>query len=316
MPIHRRFGFTLIEVLLTLILGGALSVAVIETLSTIIRLDARMANRSLALERGWYVLSVLEPRALHASLGLTFSPSDSLFQRSFGGGTGTFPPPGGLGWEHGPLRIWRDNLHSADEDDDGVFRGRGFSVLYSVPSGLRADIPAVIELSDGLLDVEVRGDASQLDVRLPATSKKDIRSWAVFPLSRLPVHISSHIAGSHSSSLKIQLASAMSTYIYPYDELHYLRGERFFAENAQLYAQTLTTAWQSQGEAMLEGVLEMWFEWTPSLHRLEAWILTTGGQSGVKTPRHSDWPAAAPWKADFERQDTAVVFGSWILKNL
>ncbi|GHS88251.1 hypothetical protein AGMMS49957_09430 [Synergistales bacterium] len=302
--IRARSGFTFVEVLLSLILGGVLSVAVVEAAATVVRLETRMANRSLALERGWNVLSVLEPRALHAALGLTASYRD-----------GDSPLPGR--WAHGPLYIWRDALFPADEDGDGVFRGRGLSVLYSIPSGLRADLHAIKEIENNLY-ISLLGDASQLDDRLPVNTASDIRSWTVFPLSGRPVSISNHsVAAGHSSSwLTIRLTGVQPPIqLYPYDELHYLRAARFFAENAGLYAETFTTAWKSQGE-MLEGVLEMWFEWTPSKRRLEVWILTTGGESSVKNSRPSEWPASAPWKADFERQDMAVTFGSWILKNL
>jgi hypothetical protein len=98
--------------------------------------------------------------------------------------------------------------------------------------------------------------------------------------------------------------------------MHYLRGERFQVKNGSLQSEELHTSWVATGERV-EGVLEMWFQWTPSKSLLEAWILTTGGNASFgRASRPKEWPADASWRSEFELHDLAVVRGSWILKNL
>jgi hypothetical protein len=129
-----------------------------------------------------------------------------------------------------------------------------------------------------------------------------------------PVYASEYRNGE----LTIRLAegSDLSATLRPYDEMHYLRAERFQVKDDSLCSEELHAFWTG-AEPRVEGVLEMWFQWTPSKSRLEAWILTTGGRaSSGKTPRPEEWPAEASWSANFELHDVAVLRGSWILKNL
>ena len=155
-------------------------------------------------------------------------------------------------------------------------------------------------------------ELSGITSRLPTTARNDLRSWVIFPLMRLPVY-----ATYSAGELTVRMAddSGLSTTLYPYDEIHYLRAERFYAQNEIMYSEELRTAWTNV-ESRLEGVLEMWFEWTPSEKLLKSWILTTGGHAAGRTIRPKDWPAEAPWRANFELHDVMVVKNSWFLKNM
>jgi hypothetical protein len=82
-----------------------------------------------------------------------------------------------------------------------------------------------------------------------------------------------------------------------------------------MYSEELRTTWMTPAQR-LEGVLEMWFEWTPSKKLFETWVLTTGGPSYRRTPRPGSWPAEAPWRPEFEGHEVAVVRGSWLLYNM
>jgi prepilin-type N-terminal cleavage/methylation domain-containing protein len=318
----RRFGFSLVELLIALVLGSTVSIVVFQATRTIVLSTTRMSNRALAWERGQYVLSILEPRVLHASFGVTYVKGENIFQRSFGGETSNGPPPAEW-WDRGPVQIWRAQpsgpatLWDLAPETDGVFRGRGLAVLYAVPSALSAklvdnnplpmtpEVPVTVELTPS-------ENLQNMDDRLPTTEKKDLRSWVTFPLMGFPVYASRHSGGE----LTICLAKGLSAALRPYDEMHYLRAERFQAKNNGLFSEELHTAW-TKAEHRVDGVLAMWFEWTPSKSRLEAWILAAGGKASFgKTSRPEEWPAEAPWTAEFELCDVAVVRGSWILKNL
>lgn len=312
--------------MIALVLGSTVSIVVLQTTRTILLSAARASNNALAWGRGQSVLSILEPRVLHAGFGVTYEPTGNVFQRSFGGGAGgdDVPPPGEWS-DRGPVQIWVGPsskhaalLHLAPETE-GAYRGRGLAVLYAVPSGLSAKIPGNKPLTlEADAPVTVKLVPSEnlhvMAERLPTTEKKDLRSWVTFPLTGFPVYASRYDGGE----LTIRPADTLGifTELRPYDELHYLRANRFQVKNNSLYSEELHTSW-IEAESRVEGVLEMWFQWTPSKSRLEAWVLTTGGAASFgRTSRPKEWPAEAPWSPDFELHDVTVVRGSWILKNL
>jgi hypothetical protein len=299
----------------------ALSAAVLQAVFHFLTLEKRILRGALAQERGWAVLSILEPRVLHAGLGIPWSTAGA-FQLSFGGSAAGSPPP--AAWSRGPLQIWEGypSLWNPAPETDGVYRGRGLSVLYAVPSALKAkpeygdpvEMTAEIPVTVELVPPENR---DRITDRLPAALyRNDLRSWVVFPLMRLPVYASSYSGGNLTIRPAADSADLPEFFgaLRFYDEMHYLRAERFQVQYGRLYSQELTTSWAAM-EERLEGVLEMWFEWTPSKRLLEAWILTAGGESS-ENGRPGEWPKEAPWRAEFDGLELAVTRGSWILRNM
>jgi hypothetical protein len=203
----------------------------------------------------------------------------------------------------------------------GVRRGRGLALLYAVPSALSAKLAGnkPLSLSAGT-PVEIRlipkGNLERIADRLPTTRKKDLRSWVAFPLTQLPLYASGYSDGY--LDVRIPEDSGLSSTLYPYDELHYLRVERFQVKSDNLYSEALhDEAKWTDSEPLVEGVLEMWFEWTPSKRRLEVWVLTAGGGASFgKSPRPEEWPPEAPWRSDFEQYDLTVVRQLWSLENI
>ncbi|MDR1979458.1 MAG: prepilin-type N-terminal cleavage/methylation domain-containing protein [Synergistaceae bacterium] len=322
----KRSGFSLIELMVALVLGATVGIVVSQTTRSILLSTTRTSNNVLAWERGQNALSILEARVLHTGLGVTYERAGNLFQRSFGGAGGgsDWPPP--VGWSvQGPLQIWRGVSSNSPElwdlapETGGVFRGRGLAVLFAVPSGLNAKLAENKPLSiDAGVPVTIRLVPSEnltlVGDRLPTTEKKDLRSWITFPLVRFPVYVSEYNAGE--LTMRLADGSGLFAELRPYDEMHYLRAERFQVKNNNLQSEELHAFWTGS-ESRVEGVLEMWFEWTPSKSMLEAWILTTGGQASFgRASRPREWPAEAPWRAEFEFYDMAVSRGSWLLKNL
>ena len=318
----KRRGFTLIELLTAAILSAAVVLVTTEVVRQTALIMERMSSRTLAWERGQNALSIIEPRALHAGFGITYERAGDVFRRSFGNDMNS-PPPARWTDGRGPLQIW-DGFPSLSKlalDDGGVFRGRGAAILYAMPSALRASMAddAPITLSGGE-SVRIRlvpsEELSGITNRLPTTARNDLRSWVTFPLMRLPVY-----ATYSAGELTVRMAdgSGLSATLNPYDEMHCIRAERFYAQHDVMYSDELRNAWTNV-EERLEGVLEMWFEWTPSKKLLEAWILTTGGirekNPTAGTARPKDWPSEAPWRANFEFHDVVVVRGSWFLKNM
>jgi hypothetical protein len=293
-----------------------LGTVVVQAASYFISIERRILRDALARERGRNVLSILEPRVLHAGLGLTWRRAGDTFRRSFGGNAADAPPPGR--WPRGPLQIWEGYPSLLKPvpapEPDGVYRGRGVSILYAVPSALKAkpENNGPVEMTEGVpvtVELVPSGNPEAVDEDLPM---RDLRRWVTFPLTRLPVYAGGYTNGK----LTIRLAdgSGLSAVLRPYDEMHYLRAERFQTQDGRLFSQELTAEWTNL-EDRQEGVLEMWFEWTPSKRLLEAWILTAGGES-PEGGRPGEWPKEAPWRAEFERLGLAVTRGSWILRGM
>ena len=316
MRIKRR-GLTLVELLIAVLLGAVVVLVTTGVTRQVTLIMERMSSRTLAWERGQNALSIIEPRALHAGFGLTYDRAGDFFRRSFGKNDTSWPPPARWIDRRGPLQIWdgQTSYLSLAPDNGGVFRGRGMSVLYAVPSALRAGTSMDISMNAGD-SAKIRLIPSEelvgIATGLPTAAKNDLRSWVTFPLMRMPVH-AVYLAGE----LTVRMAddSGRSATLHPFDEMHYIRAARFYVQDEVMYSEELRTSWTNI-ETRLEGVLEMWFEWTPSKKLLEAWILTTGGRSFRRTAKPGDWPSEAPWRDEFENHDVVVTKGSWFLKNM
>jgi hypothetical protein len=309
-----------VELLIATLLAATVGLVALQTTRQILQMTTSLSRRTLAWERGQTALSILEPRIIHAGLGVTYSRANTEFSRSFGGSAPNFPLLGQ--WtDRGPLQVWQGypSLTSLSPETNGVCRGRGLVVLYAVPSGHVAKTlgNAVLPMSAGV-DVKINLTPSeQLSIvadRLSTTARKDLRAWVAFPLMGYPVYASLFSHGE----LTIRLAdgSNLSAELSPLDEMHYLRVTRFQATKNVLQSEELYSTWTAP-EARADGVLEMWFEWTPSKKLLDAWVLASGGSSStLRAERPESWPQEAPWRAEFFRHEVAVARGSWVLRNL
>ncbi|MDR3264844.1 MAG: prepilin-type N-terminal cleavage/methylation domain-containing protein [Synergistaceae bacterium] len=316
---NGRRGLTLVETLIAVVLCAVVGAAVLQATRHALLLTVRFSHRTLAWERGQNVLSILKPRVLNASLGVTWERTGDKFQRSFGANWTPSPPP--AKWTCGPVQVWQGypSLMSPVPETDGVCRGRGLALLYAVPSSLKAKIDGngPVSMDEGAscrIELVPPENRSELTEMLYYGRKNDLWSWVVFPFMRLPVYTRDYSGGK----LTVQLAadSALNATLLPYDEMHYLRSDRFQVQNETLYSETLRQSWTSI-QPRVDGVLELWFELRPSKRLLDVWVLAAGGPATFgKSVRPQGWPDEAPWRSVFERYDLAVARASWPVKNL
>lgn len=304
------------ETLCAALITAALGAALLQGGRHILLLTTRLSNRTLAWERGQNALSLLEPRVTHAGLGLPGGSTQELRQ-AFGAGQPSAPPP--AFWSQGPVQVWEGypTLWNPVPEKENVRRGRGLVLLYAVPSRLQAKLregrplamEAGVSCSLELFPAEAMTGAA--DGLRPGT-RDDLWSWVVFPFMKLPLYLS----GRFGNTVVLQAAVSAKAPLLPWDEMHFLRGERFQVRHSTLYGETLRRRWEA-GQPLLDGILEMWFEWTPSKRLLEAWVLSTGGSAAFGTAsRPPEWPPEAPWREDFEGHDTVVSRASWVVRNL
>lgn len=264
-------------------------------------------------------MSILEPRVLHASFGLSWEPDGDKFQRSFGGQDAWSPPP--ARWLRGPLQVWDgySTQMKPVSEVNGACKGRALVVLYAVPSAFRAlpDNDRALLMTEGdlaTISLTLPTDSDILRDRLNTGMEKDLWSWVTFPCMKLPLHV----VAQSGSRITVRMAenSGLNATLMPYDEMHYLRSERFQVQYDTLYSENLRTSWTSY-QPRVDGILEMWFAWIPSQRILDAWVLATGGPATFgKSGRPGEWPADAPWRRGFEDHDLAVVRASWLVRNL
>ena len=130
----RGRGFLLVEVLTALMVGAVVGAAVLAAGRWFVLSSERVSRLLLARDRGERVLSYLEPRVLHAGLGLSSCRTGSLLRRAFGYGSSGAPMVATWTDRSRPLQVYKKLGGASPEpagDEGGVFRGSGLCLLYA-----------------------------------------------------------------------------------------------------------------------------------------------------------------------------------------
>lgn len=317
----RCRGFTLVEVLTALIVGAILGAALLEAWRWLSHSSERVSRTLLARDRGERVLSFLEPRVLHAGLGLSSCRADGVLRRAFGYGSPGAPMIASWPDHVRPLQIYKEFSGSWPDpavNEGGVYRGGSLCLLYAVPSGVilknEGGGSVTLEPGERLRGTVVSGSLS--GAVSVAGLFHDLRSWFSLPLTGYPLFWE----GGTPSKPVLKLADGVVGPVVapPVNELYLLRGERFFVMNGTLYFQELRGSWYPPlFQPRENGVLALWCEWRPALRTLDLWVLASGGPAVfAPSARPSSWPVEAPWKKAFEEHEVFVSRGSWRAENL
>lgn len=316
-----RRGFSLVEVLLAMALGAALGAAILSAGRWLYLSSERASRLLLARERGERVLSFLEPRVLHAGLGLSSCRSDGALRRAFGHGSSGAPLLASWPARARPLQVYRESSGTWPDpagNEGGVYRGSGLCLLYAIPSGVVLESPGggavSLDPGDGVRCSVLSGNP---DGAIAAVGRfRDLRSWFALPLTGYPFYLSGR--SGTELSLKLPDGAAASVELPPLNELFLLRCERFRVMNDTLYFQELREQWHPPAfQPREDGVLALWVEWRPALKCLDLWVLASGGAAVFgPVPRPLSWPGEAPWKKAFERHELHVARASWRAENL
>ena len=320
----RGRGFLLVEVLTALVVGSVVGAIVLAAGRWFVLSSERVSRLLLARDRGERVLSYLEPRVLHAGLGLSSCRTGSLLRRAFGYGSSGAPLVATWTDRSRPLQVYKTLGGASPEpagDEGGVFRGSGLCLLYAVPSGIVLGTagggPVSLDPGEGARFSVLSGSLGDWGSTASAVGRsRDLRSWVSLPLTGYPFFIEGHSGAEVSLELAAGVPGPVE--VPPINDLFLMRGERFGVINGTLCFQELRTAWYPPYFQPLEdGVLALWFEWRPALKCLDLWVLTSGGPAVFgPASRPPSWPVEAPWRAAFSRHELHVSRASWRAENL
>lgn len=320
----RGRGFLLVEVLTALMVGAVVGTVVLAAGRWFVLSSERVSRLLLARDRGERVLSYLEPRVLHAGLGLSSCRTGGTLRRAFGYGSSNAPLVASwTDWSRS-LQVYKrlgDALPELAREEGGVFRGNGLCLLYAVPTDilLRPVGGGSVSLApgDGARFSIISGSLRDWGSTASAVGRfRDLRSWVSLPLTGYPFFLERH--SGMEVSLKLAAGVAGPVDVPSVNELFLMRGERFGVVNGMLCFQDLRTVWYPPYFQPLEnGVLALWFEWRPALKCLDLWVLTSGGSAIFgPVPRPPSWPGDAPWRAAFSLHELHVSRASWRAENL
>jgi len=200
-------GFTLVELLISMLLGTIIVGAVIGILMVYVFDFEQTDDITAARQRGEMVLAILENPALHAGLGFPDSPdifSDSTVE----------------------IKTW-DGTVSIINSPSGVESGE-IRVIYSVPSTMYTASSIDFETTDSI-DIDATGidlkkqDGTSItdlinigDPYIDFSTQDDtIKHWIIFPTA--------NSAFAVNDVGRITAENSGSGLIAQYDELHYLR---------------------------------------------------------------------------------------------
>ena len=316
-------GFTLIEILIALLLSGALSLTLVNALRYISLSSQKAARILLAHERGERVIAFVEQRILHCAFGLSACKSNNLFKKALGNGTDKELSVLALSPQW-PIIIYQDGQAFIPvSETNGVYKGAAFAVIYAQESGLDLKIsnPNIKTLLPGksVEYIRLRGDINSSGLK-SSWQYSDIRSWCVFPAVGVPLHIDSLNLAKNKIKLTLAASWPEEIKLTPAGSLYRIIAERFFAKTDSFKFQRLQNYWDeltSSGWPRELGILALYCEWRPANKIFDLYILSSGGAAVFnKNSRPEAWPLDADWQEDFADHELCVSKASWKIENL
>ncbi len=211
----KRRGMTLVELLITLIIGGIIMGSVSLLFVAFFRNFNMHDDLTAAQQNAEMGLALIETYVLQAGMGMPSDPP-SDFQAAFN----LVPTPAWGGWS-GSIEPYSKDVFSRDT---------ALRIL-----GARATPVAV----GAMEEKEIGTSATSLTVKAdpPFTGGSSLgglisqNDWVVFPASRLPFRVT----GNPSTNTEIQLQSSSLNTVQLFDTLYVLESVRFYLGTDRLF---------------------------------------------------------------------------------
>jgi len=283
----KKRGMTLVELLITLIIGGIIMGAVSLLFVAFFRNFNMHDDLAAAQQNGEMGLTLIESYVLQAGMGMP-SISSADFQEAFN----IAPTPAWKNW-NGPI-----STYSGDT---------ALRVLAA-----RATVPAIgateeknIGTSSASLTVQV-GSSFGGGESLSDLVSKD--SWVVFPGSRLPFRVTA----TPSTNTDLQLQCTSMDTVHLFDSLYVLKGVEFL-----IYKGNLVLSRDKVMEMQIQDISKMYVNWDDSSRLLQVVLLARGKEKlshQVEPP--PAWPSSKQPLTSEERHYRHVAVGRiWRIRN-
>jgi prepilin-type N-terminal cleavage/methylation domain-containing protein len=310
----RENGFTLVEILISVVIVGIIGGAAASLLYTYIGSFEQTSDYVTARQRAEGVLAILERPILHASLGIPESPdnvvtfadyatkADSVYQKAFTDSTG------------GPVvKDWR---HPVFISPDNALEGPEIRIVYAMPSGVvQTEQLSVSDSSVFSLDLSPDVD-TLFETAAPSIIRLD--SWITFPTLGYPLYVS----GGTPAVPKVRRPSTNTTagFIAAYDELLYVRALRacVVTDSGGSYFATEDVTSESGTQKRIEGIRKLHFSFDPFTGVLVVFVLAQGNKRYASEVVQSldGWPSSADAiSSDDRHYRLAIASAAWRLRN-
>ncbi|MDN5319328.1 MAG: hypothetical protein PWR00_1291 [Thermovirga sp.] len=242
-------GFTLVELLITMVILSIIAGAIITLGSTYVLHFEQADDLSMARQRGIMVLTYLENRVLHAGLGMPAAGAASTdFATNF----------------HDLL----SGTHSAELTDFAhavnVTSGdRVLAIAYALPSGLYT-----VDSHDCEYGVDVDVElSSNVDTTKVTNDGNKTEGWVTFPAFGRAFLVKGVVGAT------VTLEPKLEAFLPANDEMYYVRFLRAYAQGGKFYAEDVT---RQAAQPVVEGIVDAVFYWDEGTRTLTAAILARG----------------------------------------
>ncbi len=252
----KRRGMTLVELLITLIIGGIVMGSVSLLFVAFFRNFNMHDDLAAAQQNAEMGLSLIETYVLQAGMGMP-SNSSADFQAAFATVV-PVPTPAWNGWS-GSIEPYSKDLSSN--------RYTALNVLAA-----RATVPAVGAMEERVIDTSATSLAVKVAPAFAAGSSLggliSQNDWVIFPASRFPFQVTAN----PSTNTALQLRSVSSDTVQLFDTLYVLEGKTFSAGvnsdgQHRLFVNSNDTA---------ISIVNMDVEWNPDTRILQVVLLARG----------------------------------------
>ena len=290
----KRRGMTLVELLITLIIGGIVMGSVSLLFVAFFRNFNMHDDLAAAQQNAEMGLSLIETYVLQAGMGMP-SNSSADFQAAFAT-VAPVPTPAWNGWS-GSIEPYSKDLSSNRYTALNVLAARG-----TVPAVGSAE-EKKIGTSAASLTVKADPSFSGGSSLGGLISQYD---WVVFPASRLPFLVTANPA----TNTLLQLRSVSSDTVQLFDTLHVLENRSFSAGvnsgQHRLFVNGVPTE---------ISIVNMDVEWNPDTRLLQVVLLARGKEElGHQVAQPPGWPGK-PLTSEERRFRHVAVGRIWRIRN-
>lgn len=286
----QKRGFTLVEVLVSLLIGGIAVSTALFALYTFFSTVEHNTEYAEAQQNAEMALSFLEPYVLLAGLGMPNNDDpgkENRFSTCWPSGSGSSPG----------LPLWRRSPHFWTSAVSCVGEGNSeLRLVSAVPRKCAALEERILDAGGGIL-------------RVSEVPSEVLERWIVFPSSSIPFFVQA--AGADSLTLR----AVRNTPVNLYDQLHEVKALRFFVQGEQLYTDDFSSV-----QPRIKGIVGFHAEFAGSLLTVTVLSRASKRHSASVQPHVFGWDEQnegwRPVKTDLDlRYRYVAVTRSWRIRN-